>query len=329
MKKNKNFAFLTAALLAGVVLSFSGLSAYADEENSESLIAPNLVSSLSLKDCISTDSDIVDFGELAEGGRSYTHEFSLKNACDKEMTVVAKVQTFDGDAEISNDYKIADEWMTFVGGKTDYVVPAKGETAVKMRVFLPNSVKGASYYTAVGLSLKDSQSTDDKKVVNVRMDVTSEGFSRGGTVTSNYAQALGFGGGVRAGVKLKNTGTGGFVSKYTLKRAALFGSGDYETLAEDLKEVPAGADIEFYGGDYTSDQYGVYKVQQTVSYINSEGEAMESVLEQTVINLPLVAVFIAGGALVALLSLIIVVKIMKRRKVEEKEDSKEDSDNEL
>ncbi len=329
MKKNTNFAFLAAMLLVGFALSFSGLTAYAEEENAEILIEPAPAASLSLKECISTNSDMVDFGELAEGGRSYTQEFVLRNACDKELTVVTKAQTYDGSADINNDYKIADEWLTFVGGKTDYVVPAKGEATVKMRVFLPNSVKGASYYTAVGLSLKDSQDADDKKVVNVRMDVTSEGFSCGGTVTSNYAQALGFGGGVRAGVKLKNTGTGGFLSKYTLKRGALFGSSEYETLAEDAKEVPAGADVEFYGGDYTSDQYGIYKVQQTVSYINSEGEEMESVLEQTVINVPLVSVFIAGGALLALLSLIIVVKIMKRRKVEEEEDSKEKSDNEL
>jgi hypothetical protein len=219
-----------------------------------------------------------------------------------------------------------------VGGKTDYVVPANGESEIKLRVFLPNSVKGASYYAAVGLQLKDEPSSSENEVVNVRMDVTSSGFSRSGAVASNYAQALGFGGAVRAGVKLKNTGTAGYLSKYTLECGSLFGSDDYEKIAEDSKEVPAGADAEFYAGNYTENQYGIYRVRQTVTAVNSDGESIESVLEQTVINIPLVAVFIAGGALIALLSLIIVVKIMKHRKAEEKEDSKKgkkEPDNEL
>ena len=329
MKKSKNNAFLVAMLCAGLVMSFSGLTAYADEESSETLVAPISTETPSLKDCISTSSDMVDFGELSEGGRSYTQEFQLKNSCDSELVVVAKAQVYDGDAEINNDYKLANDWLTFVGGKSDYALPAKGETSVKIRVFLPNSVKGASYYAAVGLSLKDSQNTEDKQVVNVRMDVLSDGFTRGGMVTSNYAQAFGFGKSVRAGVKLKNTGTSGFLSKYTLKRGAVFGSEDFQTLVEDAKEIPAGAEVEFYAGDYVSDQYGIFKIQQTVTYINSDGETMESVLEQTVINVPLVVVFIVGGALVALISLIIVVKIMKRRKAEEQEDSKQEDENEL
>ena len=322
MKKCKDFAFIAVFLLASLVLAFSNNRVFADEESSnEILIAPNpTASSPSLKECVTPDVKILDFGELAEGGRSYTQSFILKNSCTTELNVVANVQTYDKDDGVSNSYKIADEWLTFVGGKTEYVLPASSETVVKLRVFLPNSVKGASYYAAVGLKLKDSTNTEDAGVVNVRMDVTSDGFERSGNLVSNYAQALAFGGTVKAGVKLKNTGTAGFLSKYTLKRGSVFGSGDFETIAEDSKEAPAGADIEFYGGNYTENQYGIYKIQQTVNYVNSDGEAMESTLEQTVINLPLVAVFIAGGALIALLSLIIVVKIMKHRKAEEKEN---------
>lgn len=331
MKKCKNFAFIASVLLVSVFLSFSGMSAFADEEASEEiLIEPNPTSTLpSLKECIEPDVEVLDFGELAEGGRSYTQSFILNNKCTTDVAVVAKVQTYDVEDSVSNDYKLADEWLTFVGGQSEYSVPAGKDTVVKLRVFLPNSVKGASYYAAVGLRLKDGTDTEDTEIVNVRMDVTSDGFVRSGNLVSNYAQALSFGGTVKAGVKLKNTGTSGFLSKYVLKRGSVFGSDDFETIAEDSKEVAAGRELEFYGGNYTESQYGIYKIQQIVSYVDGDGNAMESTLEQTVINLPLASVFIAGGALIALISLIVVVKIMKHRKAEEKEDEKEDSENEL
>lgn len=328
MKKGKNIALTAVLTFAGFIMAFSSVDAFA-EENSDTLIAPNLGSAKTLKECVAPDVKVLDFGELAEGGRSYTQSFLLNNQCDSALTVVANVQAYDENDAISNDYKIADEWLTFVGGRTEYEVPAGGDTVVKLRVFLPNSVKGASYYAAVGLKLKDSNNTEDQEVVSVRMDVLSDGFVRNGNLVSNYAQALAFGGSIKAGAKLKNTGTTGFLSKYTLKRGSVFGSNDFETVAEDSKEVPAGADVEFYGANYTENQFGIYKIQQTVSYVNGDGEAMESTLEQTVINLPLVAIFIAGGALVALISLIIVVKIMKHRKAEEKEAEKPKAEDEL
>jgi hypothetical protein len=329
MKKCKKIAFVVFMLLAGCILAFSNANVFAEEESSEVLISPTPdTKSYRLVDCISSDVDVLDFGELSEGGRSYTQSFLLSNKCDETLTVSAKVQTYE-DSSISNEYKLADEWLNFVGGQSEYNVVPGEDTIVKLRVFLPNSVKGASYYTAVALKLKDSTDAEDVKVVNVRMDVASDGFSRSGNIISNYAQALSFGGAVKAGVKLKNTGTGGFLSKYTLKRGSLFGSSDFETLAEDTKELAAGAEVEFYGGNYTKDQYGIYKIQQSVTYIDGDGNAMESVLEQTVINLPLASVFIAGGALIALISLVIVVKIMKHRKTEEKEDEQEESENEL
>ena len=68
-------------------------------------------------------------------------------------------------------------------------------------------------------------------------------------------------------------------------------------------------------------------IQQSVTYVNSDGEMVESVLERTVINLPIVSVFIVGGALLALISLIIVAKIMKHRKKIEKVDEAVESDN--
>ena len=127
---------------------------------------------------------------------------------------------------------------------------------------------------------------------------------------------------MKAGVKLKNTGTVGYQSKYTLKRGPVFGSDGFVTIVETSKEVPAGGEVEFYGGNYTENQYGIYKVQQSVTYVNSDGDIVESVLERTVINLPVVSVFIVGGALLALISLIIVAKIMKHRKKIEKVDEK-------
>jgi hypothetical protein len=51
----------------------------------------------------------LDFGELAEGGRSYTKSFLVKNNCSEEFEITAKVRAYDGPAEINNEYKLADE----------------------------------------------------------------------------------------------------------------------------------------------------------------------------------------------------------------------------
>ena len=328
MKKFKNFAITALVAVSVVFLAFSGANIFADEESSaESLVLNPSTSSPSLQECVSSDTDFLDFGELDEGGRSYTKSLILHNSCDRDLAIVAKIQTHDKDDPAMNEAMAADDWLTFVGGQTEYVLPARNDTTVKLRVFLPNNVKGTSYYTAVNFRLKDSTDSNDTKVINIRMDVKSDGFVRSGNLVSNYAHALSFGGAVKAGVKLKNTGTVGYQSKYILKRGPVFGSDGFVTIAEASKEVSAGGEVEFYGGNYTENQYGIYKIQQSVTYVNSDGEMVESVLERTVINLPIVSVFIVGGALLALISLIIVAKIMKHRKKIEKVDEAVESDN--
>lgn len=286
----KKIKFVASAALA-LVLCFGGLT-YAD----------------STENIFETDKDYVDFGELSELGRSYTQNFTMRNHSDTEQKVVASVAAYEN-GNVSNDFKIADEWLTFVDGKNEYTVPAGGESVVNVRVHLPNTVKAGTYYASVNLNLE----SETFKTIDVRMDILGEGFSRAGSLGGNYARSISFGGKIQAGATVKNTGSAGFVTTYTLKKGEAFGLEHFQDIISETKEVPAGSEVKFDASEFTQDQYGIYKLEQTVTYVNGNGELIESTLKQTVINLPWASVFIAGGVLFAIIVLIVVVAIIRKK----------------
>ena len=255
-----------------------------------------------------TNKAYIDFGELSELGRSYTQEFRIRNNSDEEQKVVASIASYEN-GNVSNDFKIADEWLVFVDGQNEFTVPANGETAVKVRVHLPNTVKAGSYYATVKLN----DSSETFKTLDVRMDILGDGFSRSGSLGGNYARAVSLGGKIQAGAVVKNSGSSGFVSTYTLKKGEAFGLEHFEEIVSETREVPAGTELKFDASEYTENLYGIYKLEQTVTYVNGNGELIESTLKQTVINLPWLSVFIAGGVVFAIIVLIVVISILRKK----------------
>lgn len=287
----KKISLIVSIFLASILCL--GGAVFADENNS----------------VLSTDVAYIDFGELTELGRSYTQSFIVRNASEEEKTFKAEVSGYES-GEVSNDFKVADEWLVFVDGQDEYKVPANGETAVRVRIHLPNSVNPGSYYATLRLS---SESEVFEKL-DVRMDVMGKDMVRSGALEGNYARAISLGGKIQSGAVVKNNGNYGFVSRYTLRKGEVFGLEHFEEIVSETREVPAGKEVKYDASLYTEGQYGIYKLEQTVSYVNSNGELVESVLKQTVINLPWVSVFIAGGVVFAIIVLIVVISIIRRKR---------------
>jgi hypothetical protein len=210
----KKIKFVASAALA-LVLCFGGLT-YAD----------------STEIIFETDKDCVDFGELSELGRSYTQNFTMRNHSDVEQKVVASVAAYEN-GNVSNDFKIADEWLTFVDGKNEYTVPAGGESVVNVRVHLPNTVKAGTYYASVKLNLE----SETFKTIDVRLDILGEGFSKTGSLGGNYARLISFGCKIQAGATVKNTGNAGSVRTYTLKKGEAFGLEHFQDIISTCESL--------------------------------------------------------------------------------------------
>ena len=64
--------------------------------------------------------------------------------------------------------------------------------------------------------------------------------------------------------------------------------------------------------------YGIFTVEQKISYINSENRQIEAILSHAVINLPWWGIAAAGVLIVLIIVIVIVVKV-RRKKAEDAE----------
>ncbi len=282
---------------------------------------------MAIEQCLSVDNTVLDYGSLSELGRSYTRTFVLKNNCEHEIKVSGEVVKYAGEGATEAADQ-ASEWLNFVGGENKFTMGSKENKTVSMRVYLPEKVDSGSYYAGINLKNDSSEQFDEEYAdiirMTARLDILGAGANLSGVLDKNSAIPLSLGGKVAASAKLHNTGTVGYQVGYKLEKSNAFGLEHYESLVEKNAELSAGGELEFKGSDYTENQYGIYKIKQTVNYVNTEGERVESVLVQTVVNLPWVSVFIAGGCLFALILLTAISKAIKLNK-----KNKKDSDEEL
>ena len=283
---------------------------------------------MAIEQCLKVDNAVLDYGGLSELGRSYTREFTIKNDCEHSIQVSGKIDVYEGEGASASN--AASEWLTFVGGENKFELGTKASKNVAMRVYVPEKATPGSYYATVTMKNESSEQHDEEfgDIVDlaVRMDILGAGSQFSGALDSNYALPISFGGHVASGAKLRNTGSVGYQVSYKLERSNAFGMEDFQGLANKTAELPAGGELELKASEFTEGQYGIYKLRQTVDYVNGEGQRVESVLTQTVINLPWVAVFIAGGCLFALILLGIIVEAIKLRKISKREDKEEEEE---
>lgn len=244
----------------------------------------------------------LDFGRVSELGRSYTKTITVRNNTTNDVIIDASVSAFEGDAA-DNNRKLS-QWIAFVGGVTHFNVAAGGTREVNVRVALPEDAPAGSQYA--NITLTDANGHAEK--VMVKMDVAGDGLKYNSEVSGAWIDPVHLDDSLNGRVAIKNTGTAGFTSTYQIKAKNVFGGMDWIIIKETSEEVFPGKQVEFSVSDKLG--FGVYTVEQRVTFVNAEGRISESMLSRTVINIPWWLLVAVGGFIILL---IIVITVLKRR----------------
>ena len=277
-----------------LMIAFSasiGLTAFADEKD--------VASSLTV------DETQVSYGNITEVGRSYTKYITLKNNTAADMVVRLEVTNYNDKNESS-----ATDWIAFAGGKRKYDIKADSSVQVGLRLMVPNDAKGGTYYAKVKA---DNGKEDEKVEIIVRADVASEDYKYGGEIAEQSVGFFNLGDSITAKAKVKNTGTAGFSAHYLVQYKNAFGLSEWKQVAEETCDVIPGAEETFTVADERAKVgYGIFTVEQRISYVDAEGKQKEVILSHAVLNLPWWVLAIVGGVIVLIVAIIIAIK--KRRK---------------
>lgn len=269
-----------------------------------------VVETIGVKDAIELSTEAIDYGYLSEVGRTYTQTFTITNNASE--TIAVKVSAEKPSTEgIKDDSKLAADWIAFVGGIRYFEIPAKSTKTVGMRVVVPADAKFGSQYATVKVENVTGETT---KEIDIRLTVATEGVAFGGEVVKNNVAPVSLDDKVHAGITVKNSGNAGFAAVYSVRVTPRFGLQDWKEIkTEETKEVYPDSETEFaVTDDDPAVGYGMFTVEQKIVYVNSNGEQIEEVSTRTMLNLPIWAVAVAGGVVLAIILLVVILSIVKK-----------------
>ena len=259
----------------------------------------------------SVDASELDYGRASELDRSYTKTLTVTNNTGNDVII-------DVVAEKNGEFVLAD-WIAFVGGSTHFTIHDGGSNSIGVRVYVPSDASAGSQYATI----KVSDANGYEYEVLAKIDIAVDGFNYNSEVTGSWVNPVNLSDKNIAGAKVKNTGNAGFAATYEVKKKNFFGGMDWDVLAEDKQEVKPGSEVEFK--DESEIGFGVYNVEQRVTFVNAEGRIIESKISRIVINVPIWLLAVIGGVIVLL---IVVVVIVKKHKKHNKKDEDEDDEEE-
>ncbi len=269
---------------------------------------------------ISVDKTTLEFGRIMETGRRYSKSLTIKNTTDEKKTIRVEAVDYDGSNTTSEEQGSVADWIAFGGGKRKFELKAGGKVQLSVRLMVPADVKGGTYYAKIKIT--NGTEADDQYVV-VRADVALEGYKYGGQIGAQDISFFNLGDKVSASAHLKNNGTAGFTAHYTVRYKNAFGLPDWKTLVDEEREIIPGAEEAFeVKNEAPAVGFGIFTVEQKVSYINSENRQVESIMSHAVVNLPWWALVIAGGVLLLIIVIVIVVKVRRKKAKEAKQTEK-------
>ncbi len=278
---------------------------------------------VSKEDAMELSTKTIDYGYFSEVGRTYTQTFTITNKSAE--TIAVKVSANKPETEgIKDDSKLAADWIAFVGGIRYFEILANSSKTIGMRVVVPADAKYGSQYATIKVENTTGEKTEE---IFVRMTVATEGVAFGGEVVKNNVRAIGLDDKVDAGITVKNSGNAGFAAVYSVRVTPRFGLEDWkEVVTEESKEVYPGSETAFsVPEDAPVAGFGMYTVEQKIIYVNDKGEQIEEVSTRTMLNLPVWAVAVASGVILAIVLLIIILSIVKKSKAEKEDEKPKDA----
>ena len=251
------------------------------------------------------ESGVLDFGRINEPGRSYTKAIVVKNNTANDVIVDASTSVYADAAESNQELT---GWIAFVGGMTHFNIAAGASREVNVRVIVPAGAPAGTQYSNIELIDANAH----KEVVLVKIDVAGDGLKYDSEVVDSYIEPIRLDDTLVGRATVKNTGTAGFSSVYQIRAKSVFGGMDWEMVEQAEEEVFPGKQVEFRCDNQLG--FGIYSVEQRVTFANAEGRMVESFLSRTVINLPWLGLAIAGGVLFLIIFILVAVKCRKRSK---------------
>ena len=252
-----------------------------------------------------TESKVLDFGRVTEPGRSYTKAIIVKNNTAKDVIIDASTSVY---ADVAEGNQKLTEWIAFVGGITHFNIAAGASREVNIRVVVPADAPAGTQYSNVELV----DANTHKEVVLAKIDIAGDDLKYSSEVADSYIEPVRLDDTLKGSVTVKNTGTAGFTSTYQIRAKNFFGGMDWEVIKQTEEEVFPGKQVEFSCDDKLG--FGVYSIEQRVTFANAEGRMVESLLSRTVINLPWWSLAIAGGVLFLIILIVVVTKRRKHSK---------------
>ena len=261
-------------------------------------------------DHFAVESSTLDFGRVTELGRSYTKQIVIDNGTNSDVIVDATVEKY---TEAGGESQELADWIAFVGGASHFSVAKGASYNLSVRAVVPSDATPGSQYALVKLTDTNSYTAE----VVVRLDIAGDDLKYNSEVSGAWIDPVHLDENLSASATVKNTGTAGFTAAYQIKSKGFFG-GDWQVVQESTAEVLPGKEYSFK--DTSKLGFGIYNVEQRVTYVNSEGRMVESLITRVVFNLPWWALAIAGGVI---LLVIIVLAIAKKKGSKKSDEPKE------
>ena len=264
------------------------------------------------KSALGVDTDEVSFGRITELGRRYSKIVTISNNTEEKAIVRVETITYE---EGMDESRSALDWVAFAGGKRKFEIKAGGKLQLGVYLMVPGEVAGGTYYAKIKVSNgKDGQD----KYVTVRADIATEDYKYGGEITSQSISFVNLNDKISASASLKNSGTAGFKAKYVVNYKNTFGLPEWKSLKEEYIEMLPGKELSFSIEDREAIGYGLFTVEQKISYIDANSQAKEAVLSHAVVNLPWWSLAVAGGVIVLIIVIVVIMKT-RRKKAEQAE----------
>ena len=311
-------AFLATLLVFAPVATYAENADYGTVAQEQTELAPDLEV---------VGSSVLNFGVVEEAGRSYTRTLVLRNNTDVEMGVDLAVESYGNDA-LSNDWKVADSWIVFVGGKTHYTIPANELVDISVRAAIPEDVKGGTYYATVKATAGEKTVSQD-----VIIDLKTEGYKQSGELIKNSVQFISHGHlSEEAVVSVKNTGTARFCVRTAFRYSNLLGLEEWKDVAGSSECIAQGETVELKvanGGDVRYEGYGLKKAEQKVYYYDADGAEVESLLQQNLLCVPAGTGWIILAAIVFIIVIVVIITMIRKHAKSKKASEKAPSEDEL
>lgn len=264
--------------------------------------------------------ETLNFGQLSELGSSYTSGFKIKNNGAEEVKVDLSFAPSDIEG-LKDESKKGADWLAVVGGAIHQTVAAGEEKVIRIRVSVPADAGVGSQYARVHVVLNDGQA---ERYVKVRLDVAGEGLKYAGELKNSGVQMFSFGEEVKATAEVENTGTVGFeVKNFVQVRNGLSEAADWRTLVDETIEAAPGVKVSLNSDAAEKIGFGIFTVEQKITYVNAAGELMEAIRSQVVVNCPWWVLAVIGGVVLVVIILAAVLKHKKKQHYDDDDDDDE------